>query len=111
MGMAPGFQIVARVGALLLGATVGCGAPSSLDLCLADCAAAQRCQVLGSEGFDSCQKGCQAQAEMLAARDQSEEDQCSNAAEIRSRSMECLQSDCADITPCGAAIDRRCRPR
>lgn len=96
---------------LVLVSLVACGAPSSLDLCLTDCAAEQRCRGLSTEEYNQCQASCTAQENDLQERDRAEDAQCHNASEIRRRSLECLSQECTVIVACGAAIDRRCQPR
>jgi hypothetical protein len=97
--------------ALCAGSWLGCGAPSSLALCHADCEAALRCQIQTEPQVQGCHRACDEQADMLAARDREEDERCKNASEVRAAAQACLERACAEILPCGVEIDRRCIPR
>ncbi len=92
--------------ALLLAA--GCGAPSSLDLCNANCDVQKRCGTLTDAQAANCHTTCEANKGQLADQDALNDKNCRNAGQVRSDLSACGGKECNKVDSCVAAVDTTC---
>ena len=77
---------------LWLGSLVGCGSPSSYDLCTASCDAARRCNYTTDTQAANCRTDCYNNKGKSQDDDNQLAKNCKNAGEIRSQQMQCYSS-------------------
>jgi hypothetical protein len=91
---------------------VGCGSPSSFDLCNDSCNAQSRCSPgFSSTDLQNCQTACNQMKDTFSNDDATCDKQCTNCAAIRSSLASCLNKECSQIATCSQAVDQTCAIR
>ena len=91
---------------------IGCGSPSSHDLCYDSCNVQGRCQT-GFTATDvaNCKAACDNNNGMLSDNDKACDKMCTNCGTVRSNLAACADKDCSQIATCVNNVDQTCAIR
>ncbi len=87
---------------------VGCGAPSSFEICLQTCDVLRKCGIQTDAMFQNCRTDCQNRQGALADQDAACERDCKNCGDRKAAFSSCLTQECNKIVPCTQAVDNTC---
>jgi len=91
---------------------VGCGAPSSFDLCNIGCDVQGRC-VPGftATQVQNCKQNCSNMSGTLSDDDKNCDRMCTNCAAVRTNLANCASKECSQISSCVQGVDQTCAVR